>query len=173
MNRRSHKPLATILASLVLLLPGPLSARERRGADISVALKDGRTVSGELIAVKPDALLLVDTAGKDESVGLADISTVRIFKKHRPGRGVLYGTLIGAAGAGLVGYAVVPKSTDYPVLTALQFGFLGAVLGGFIGLVSQSGGDSGTEVVIAGRPEAEVDAALARMSRYARLRAPR
>jgi hypothetical protein len=173
MNRRSPKPLATMLASLVILLPGPLSARERRGADISVAMKDGRTVSGELIAVKPDSLLVVDTAGKDESVGLADISTVRIFKKHRPGRGVLYGTLIGAAGAGLAGYALVPKSMEYPVLTAMQFGFLGAVVGGFIGLVSQSGDENGTDVVIAGRPEAEVDAALAKLSRFARLRPPR
>jgi hypothetical protein len=173
MNRRSHKPLATILASLVLLLPGPLAARERRGADISVALKDGRTVSGELIAVKPDSLLVVDTAGKDESVGLADITTVRIFKKHRPGRGVLYGTLIGAGGAGLVGYALVSKSTEYPVLSAMYFGFLGAVVGGFIGLVSQSGNDLGTEIVIAGRPEAEVEGALAKLSRFARLRPPR
>lgn len=170
MEPRSRQLLATILASLLLLLPGDLAARERRGAEIVVSLKDGRTVSGELIAVKPGSLLILDPAGKDESIGLADIATFRVFKKHRPVRGTLYGTLVGAAAAGVAGYALVPKNTEYPLLVPMYCGFIGAVVGGFIGLVSQSGSDLGAEVVIAGRSEAEVEDALAKLSRLVRRR---
>jgi hypothetical protein len=166
-----ERPVATVLACLMLVLPGALSARDRRGTDIRVALKDGRTVTGELIAVKPDSLLLLGPAGKDESIGVADIATIRILKKRRPGRGALYGTLIGGAAGGLVGYAALPKGMDeYPGLIAMGIGFCTAVLGGFIGLVSQSGSDLGKEIVIAGRPEAEVKGSWARLNRLARLR---
>lgn len=171
MKRSFEKPVAAVLACLMFVLPGALSARDKRGADILVALKDGRTVSGELIAVKPDSLLLLGPAGIDESIGVTDIATIRVLRKRRPGRGALYGTLIGGAAGGLVGYAAAPKGMDeYPGLVAVGVGFCAAVLGGFIGLVSQSGSDLGKEFVIAGRPEAEVKGAWAQLNRLARLR---
>ena len=133
-----HKVTAICIALLLLSLPAVLSARERRGANIVVTLKDGQTVSGELIAVKPDSLLLLHPAGKDESIGIADIATINIYKKRKPARGVLYGTLIGAAGAGLVGYAVAPKGIDeYPGIVAMILAADGVVLGGVVGLVTQ------------------------------------
>jgi len=171
MKKGIEKRVASVLACLILVLPGALSARERKGANILIALKDGQTVSGELIAVKPDSLLLLNPAGKDESIGLVDIATIRIIKKRRPTRGVLYGTLIGGAAGGLVGYVLAPKGMDeYPDLIAVGSGFFAAVLGGFIGLVSQSGADLGKEVIIAGKPQAEVKASMAKLSRFARLR---
>jgi hypothetical protein len=138
MNKRFYKLVATVLAFLILALPGALSAREKRGANLVITLKDGQQIKGELIAVKPDSLLLLHPAGKDESIGIADIATINIYKKRKPARGVLYGTLIGAAGAGLVGYAVAPKGIDeYPGIVAMILAADGVVLGGVVGLVTQ------------------------------------
>ncbi len=163
--------VAMVTASMILGLPGALSAGERRGADITVSLRSGRSVSGELIAVKPDSLLLLSPAGNDESVGLADIATIRVFKKRRPGQAALYGTLLGAVAGGLLGYAAAPKGMEEnPGLIAAVLGLGGAVLGGFIASASQSGPDPGREFIIAGRPEASVKGALAELNRLARFR---
>ena len=59
---------------------------------------------------------------------------------------------------------------ENPGLVAMGLGFCAAVLGGFIGLVSQSGSDLGKEIVVAGRSEAEVMGSLAQLNRLARLR---
>src|SRR5512143_1969013 len=134
MKKGFTKLLAMVTACMIIGLPGALSARERRGADVTVTLRDGQSVSGELIAVKPDSILLLSPAGKDESIGLADIATIRVFKERKPGQAVLYGTLLGAAAGGLVGYAAAPKGADdNPGLIAVVLGLGGAVLGGFIG----------------------------------------
>ncbi len=163
--------VAMVTACMILGLPGALSAGERRGADIIVSLRSGQSVSGELIAVKPDSLLLLNPAGNDESIGLADIAAVRVFRKRRPGQAALYGTLLGAAAGGLVGYAVAPKGMDEnPGLIAAVLGLGGAVLGGFVASASRSGTDPGKEFVIAGRPEASVKGVWTELKRLARFR---
>lgn len=167
-----RRPLAMALALSMLAYPGLLSARERRGADLDVSLKDGRTVSGELIAVRPDSLLLLARTGRDESVERVDITTIRVFKKQSAARGFLYGNLIGAAGGALIGYALFPQINDYPEVSAIQFGIAGAILGGCVGVVTKSGTGRGREIVIAGRPEAEVERKWAKLYRLSRLRVP-
>ncbi len=163
--------VAMVTACMMIGPPGALSAGERRGADITVSLKSGQSVSGELVAVKPDSLLLLNQAGNDESIGLADIATIRIFKKRSPGQATLYGALLGAVGGGLVGYAVAPKGMDEnPGLIAAVLGLGGAVLGGFIASASRSGPDPGKEFVIAGRPEASVKGVWTELKRLARFR---
>jgi hypothetical protein len=103
MKQRSYKLVATVLAFLILILPGALSARERRGANLVVVQKDGQTVKGELIAVKSDSLLLLNPAGMDESVDIAGIRSIRIVIKSKGGTGFLIGFLAGAIGGGCVG----------------------------------------------------------------------
>ena len=66
------KLIASTLAVSLLVLPAGLAAKEKRGADLVVAKIDGSKVSGELIAVKPDSLLLL-SAGMDLSIPLVDI----------------------------------------------------------------------------------------------------
>jgi len=173
MGSNVRRPLAAALALSMLALPGALSARERRGAEIAVSLKDGRTVSGELIAVRPDALLLLARTGRDESVERADIATLRVFKRGSTARGFLYGNLAGAAGGALIGYTLFPHINEYPEMSAIQLGIVGAILGGFVGVVTQSGTGRGREIVIAGRPEAEVERVWAKLNRLARERSPR
>ena len=74
------KLIASTLAVSLLVLPAGLAAKEKRGADLVVAKIDGSKVSGELIAVKPDSLLLL-SAGMDLSIPLVDIRDVRIVRR--------------------------------------------------------------------------------------------
>ena len=97
MNKRFYKLAATVLAFLILVLPGALSARERRGANLVITLKDGQQVKGELIAVKPDSLLLLNVAGADQSVDLVGIRSIRIVKKEYGGTGAICGLSAGLA----------------------------------------------------------------------------
>src|SRR5512137_487676 len=109
MTKTFDKSVAMGLAALMLVLPGALLARERHGADLVVILKDGRYFEGELVAVKPDSLLLLSSAGKDESVDLAGIRSVRVVKRSRALRGAGYGAL-----AGLLGVAIYELATPEP-----------------------------------------------------------
>jgi hypothetical protein len=96
MKTMTTRLVASALIISFLVLPFDLSAKERRGADLVVTRLYGSQVSGELIAVKRDSLLLLNNVGRDESIDLADIKTVRIVKKSRAG---LFSGIGGAAGA--------------------------------------------------------------------------
>lgn len=82
MNHTSGKFIVIVIVAALLGLPAGLSAKERRGANIVVTKLDGVTVSGELVAVKPEGLL-VFSAGTDVTVGPAAIRTVRLVRKSR------------------------------------------------------------------------------------------
>jgi len=148
MKKRSYKPAATVLAFLMLVLPGALSARERRGANLVITLKDGHNVAGELIAVKPNSLLLYDFAGKDQSVDLVGISSIRIVKESKAGAGGAYGALAGALIGGL--FAALTPLTDWGtghthasaggvILVASAAGAAGGLIG--LGIGSSAGKD--------------------------------
>jgi hypothetical protein len=61
------KPGLPVIAALfvsILLEPAVISAKTRRGAALLVTLLHGRQCRGELIAVKPDGLLLLSADGQ-------------------------------------------------------------------------------------------------------------
>nr|NIM58563.1 hypothetical protein [Candidatus Aminicenantes bacterium] len=80
MNPKGKKFLALFLIFYLMMLPTSLYAK-KRGAKILVTKKDGQQIQGELITVKPNSLLLLDTEGKDVSVDIADIKVIKIVKK--------------------------------------------------------------------------------------------
>ncbi len=78
------------------------SSKERLGAELIITKKDGQQIRGELIAVKPNSLLLLNTDGKDVSVKIEEIKTIRVVKKSKVGLGAGIGAGIGfVIGAGL------------------------------------------------------------------------
>jgi hypothetical protein len=95
--------IASMLVVLFLTLPGAMLAQEKRGANLIVALKDGPSVAGELIAVRQNSLVLVSPAGKDETVEFDKVSTITIVKKSKAGNGLLIGLLVGGIAGGGVG----------------------------------------------------------------------
>jgi len=90
------KSIALFLVFSLVALSGNLYAKEKRGAKLIITKTDGQQIEGELITVKPNSLLLLDTEGKDVSIDIADIRIIRIVKK-----GLLCGLLVGG-GIGLI-----------------------------------------------------------------------
>ena len=127
--------IAVALVISLLALPADLSAKEKRGATLIVTRLDGSQVAGELIAVKPDSLLLLSYGG-DESIDLADVKTVRIVRKSRVG---LFAGLAGAAGTifGVYWGSVDDelRASGGVLLGIGIFGGLGALAGLTLGLV--------------------------------------
>ena len=69
MKVRGKKFVSLFLIFSLLVLSGSLYAKERQGAKLVITKKNGHQIEGELITVKPNSLLLLDTKGKDGSGG--------------------------------------------------------------------------------------------------------
>lgn len=163
-----HKVTAIGLALLILSLPALLSAQERRGADLVVTLKDGQTVTGELIAVKPDSLLLLSLAGKDEAVDIAGVREIRVVRKSRAGKGALYGFLVGAAVATVsyLGLSAGDRSdTESYLMWVAVYGAPGALIG--LGAGALAGKDK--TIRLEGISESALKKVLADLSAHARI----
>lgn len=167
--------VAAALVAGVLILPAGLAAKERRGADIIVTRLDGTLVSGELIAVKPDSLLLLTPGAADLSIPLSEVRLVRIVRRSKATTFSLVG---GAAGfVGLGGYIlafadsdVVGSKTRAGAILGLLAGAAGAALGAIAG--SAAGADS--VFTVAGQPAEVLAGYWARLASYSRMgRQPR
>ncbi len=169
MGRHSIRVFVSVLALGLLALPAGLAAKGRRGATVVVTRLDGTRVSGELVAVKPDSLLLIGSDGNDETTRLADIATVRLVR-----RAPLALSALAGFGAGAVaGYLYMKDEADVDTSniagTAVVFGAAGALAG--LGVGAGIGADAVFR--IAGEPAEVVKARLDRLkdlSREGRLR---
>ena len=153
------------------------SSKERRGAKLIVTKKDGYQTEGELITVKPKSLLLLNSTGRDVSVGIADIRDIRIVKKSQAWVGALSGFLMGGAFGASLGISYAEKEKSKPGLLAglmadwailgygLGLGAIGALLGGSIG--AAVGKDK--TIQIEGMTDLETKEALEKLRKKARI----
>jgi hypothetical protein len=154
------------------------SSKERRGAKLIITKKDGQQTKGELITVKPNSLLLLDTEGKDVSVGIADIRVIIIAKKSQFWVGAFSGFLMGGAFGASLGISYAEREKSKPVLLAgymadwailgygLALGAIGALLGGLIG--ASVGIDK--TIQIEGMTDSKIKEALDKLRKKARIR---
>lgn len=160
--------LAVILS--LLTCSGSLAAKERRGAEVKILKKDKMVLKGELIAVKPASLLLVNSqSGADLSVNIEDIITITIAKKSKalPGFGIGLGA--GILATYLIGAAfppshegLAPDLRDLRALFAVPIGTLGGLITGMI-----MGEDQTLEIV--GKSPEEIKAVLEKLRTKARI----
>jgi hypothetical protein len=170
---RSRKPLplgllagALVLCAIIsglLILPPGLAAKERRGADIVVTKLDGSRVEGELIAVKPDLLLVLSVGGRDESVALSGIKTVKVVRRSHAATYALVGLLAGAVTGVKLGDD--PDIESGELKWGAIFGGIGAVAG--IALSQALGTD--ITFALAGESRGVVDEYLDRLRSYSRV----
>lgn len=128
--------MASALALFLVALPEAAMAKERRGAGLVVATKDGSSVGGELIAVRQDSLLLLTAAGKDESVRTDDISSITIVKESKAGTGFLVGFLVGGAVGGAASARENSHYGEGMAFWVLLSGFIGGGIGLAIGEIA-------------------------------------
>jgi small nuclear ribonucleoprotein (snRNP)-like protein len=179
MNPTSKKFISLFLVFSLMMLPASLYAK-KRGAKLIITKKDGQLIKGELIAVKPNSLLLLDTEGKDVSVGIADIEVIRFVKKLKTGRTeALIGLLIGAGGGVILGIVLtepeyIPSwdiTRDLTLINALilglSFGFLGGILGYIFG---QSEEKTYKKIRIEGMTDLEIQETMDKLRKKARIR---
>ncbi len=157
--------IASMLVVLFLTLPGAVLAQEKRGANLIVALKDGPSVAGELIAVRQNSLVLVSPAGKDESIEISRISTITIAKKSKAGSGFLTGFLVGGIAGGVLGSRADEYQGGAILAGVLLFGALGGLIG--LGIGAASGGVETIE--FAGLSETQKSQVLKRLRGMARM----
>lgn len=123
----------------LLMNSGNLAAKEKRGAELEILKKDGMAYKGELIAVKPASLLLLDSqTGADVSVEIGNISAIKIIKKSKAWALGATGFFLGAAcgiGFGSIIDRVGEVNTSVGVYFAIAalFGAIGAIPGAIVG----------------------------------------
>jgi len=170
MKKTAYKVTAICIALLLLSLPAVLSARERRGANLVITLKDGQQIEGELISVKTGSLLLLNLAGKDESIDVAGIREIKVAKKSRALNGAAYGFLAGAVGG--IAFAAALRGADEDILPIIYplGAVAGGTAGGLIGLGIGALVRKYKTIQLEGKSESDRAIALDRLRRYARIR---
>lgn len=161
------KNVSIMLVAAVMLLWSNALAKERRGATVVIAKKDGVEMRGELIAVKKDSLIVVDTNGQSETVEPAEIRQVEM--KTKATRNIGKGVLLGLAAGAVVGALMADDPEVAPRWAgALYVGAIGAGAGGVAGLVAGAA-KSRKIITIEGRSENELAQALAKLRKSARV----
>ena len=158
---------------------------KKKGAELIVQQIDGQQAIGELIAVKENSLLLLDSeSGADVSVDIREIKLIEIVKKSKSlawgGIGLVSGAVIGA----LIGYL---EGDDFPIgetgvvitwpgptpitadAKALNYGIGCGIAGGALGGIAGTIAGSDKIVQIEGKSETEIKKALNKLSKKARI----
>ena len=177
MNLTGKKFISLFLVFSLMMLSVNLYAKENRGAKLIITKKDGQLIEGELITVKPNSLLLLNTEGKDVSVDIEEIKVIRVVKKSKLLLGAGIGFLCGAVIGALIGLAEgedpvkggvpPPLSVEDKVLGyGFWFGFSGGSLGGIAGAIA------GTDKIIQleGKSDSEIQEILEKLRKKARVK---
>jgi len=131
------KVLVLGLVFSLLVCSGNLVAKERRGAEVIVQKKDGQTAKGELIAVKPASLLLLDSnLSTDISLAIDDTKDITIVKKSKALLGAGLGLAVGVVAGLIIGGTEETIEGSREEAMAMYAGAIGgaaALLGGIIG----------------------------------------
>ncbi len=174
MNLKMKKLISLFLVFSLMMLSVNLYAKERRGATLIITKKDGQRIKGELITVKPNSLLLLDTEGKDVSVDIADIRVIRVVKRSKLLLGAGLGLLIGAGLGALVGLStdkdpLFGERVDpnlVPIYWAAFFAGPGLLIGGFFG--AAAGTDKKIQIVW--MPDSKIQEKMDKLRKKARIR---
>ena len=191
MNPRGKKFISLFLVfSLLMINCATLSRLEERrekrkkhGANLIIQKINGQQVSGELITVKPSSLLLLNTEGKDVSVGIEDVRVIKIVRRSKFLKGARPGALIGLTAGVLIGIKASQEETEYNIVTLpimpiieiakasapFVYGFVymtfGALIGGIVGVAV---GDKTIE--LEAMSDLEREEALEKLRKKARIR---
>ena len=173
---------AFLLIFSLVMLSANLYAKERRGATLIIQRKSDQVkntrlegtpwetsyrtgIKGELIAVKPNSLLLLDTEGKDVSVGIEDIKVIKIVEKPGVAVGALAGLLGGVGFVALREINIVTRVVLLGALSGWQVVAVWTIAGALLGALLK---ESKT-IQIEGMTDSEIQETLDKLRKKARI----
>jgi len=169
------KFISLFLIFSLIMLSVNLYAKQKRGATLIITKKNYQQIKGELITVKENSLLVLDTEGKDVSVDIKDIKVIEIKKKSKAVIGFLAGGITGA----ILGYASYKKRTTGNGIDVfsidIDFGpagraILGGILLGAIGSIIGAQVEKAETIQFEGITEFEIWDAMEELRKRARIR---
>ena len=171
MKEKGKKLISVFLVFSLVALSGNLMAKERKGVTLSIQKKDGQKVRGELITVKPDSLLLLDSEGVDVSVDIVDVKAIKIVKRSKAYSLGLAAFFAGGGGAAVAHSLLRKKSA---LGTEPSADFMGAAISvgaicGAAGIIIGMALGIDKTIKIEGKSDVEINAALEKLSKKARI----
>jgi hypothetical protein len=132
-GRAVRATLVLVLTFLLAGLPATLLAQgfppsARRGADIVVVLISPGTISGELIGINSEKMV-IQVGANERTVAIAEIDSVRVFRESLKPLGLVVGLVAG----GVIGYAVGKKKPTGTETKASSSQWIGAGVGVLLG----------------------------------------
>ena len=170
MKAKGTKFISLFLVFSFGVLITPVTAKERRGAELEILKIDAQRVRGELIAVKQDSLLLLKTEGSDVSVNIVDVKSVLIIKKSKFLKGMGIGFLSGALLGGLLGAIGGEENETWPrEAIALLFAGIGSGTGLLVGGILGANAGKDKVLQIWGKSDSELKVILEELRKNARI----
>jgi hypothetical protein len=160
-----------LVVVIFLLAPCASNEAERRGIVVAIVLNDKSRTQGELIAVRPDAILLQDD---DDHIMFINVGNIKYIEKPR--KSPLIGAISGVLKYGFIGSIVGDLATATDANKnllgrgTLLGGVAGILFGGVMGGIQGSPTDAIDTIYIKGYPPELVKSALLKLSRDARIR---
>ena len=118
---------------LLALSQGLQAAERTAGAKVGVVTVQGsEVITGEVIGVRGDAVVIGTEGGETRTIAIKDISSVRVYRRSA----VLPGFLLGALAGGAAGLAIgsqEAKGEFMGGITVAVYSAGGAALGGLAG----------------------------------------
>lgn len=171
MKAKGDKLISLFLAVSVFTLSVQLAAKEKKGAVLIIQKRDGTQVRGELIAVKENSLLLIESdLGLDVTADIQEIEIIKIKRKLGLFMGAGLGSLIGLGTGYVVGSSmeIKPSFGPDPHSVGMIVGTpVGLLLGGVLGL---SVIRTDKTIRIEGKSKLEIQEILQRLRKKARIK---
>jgi len=161
----------------MLVLSSNLLAEEKRGANIEIYKTKPKMegtpfekpdIRGELIAVKVNSLLILDSeSGADITVGIEDVKVIKIMKKSKAWGGTFLGLMIGGFAGAALGSS---GGGDSAAIGALIVGIGVGIVGAFVGAVIGSSFRIDEIIQFEGKSDSEIKEILEKLRKKARIK---
>lgn len=177
-DKKNQKMRQSIKMIVILFLFFCLSVEifakdKKHGSDVQVHKKDGGVIKGELLAVKNEEIILMDSLTLSGiTLNTFDIRRINIVKKSGLFKGMGLGLLIGGASGALLGFASGDDKQGFMSFTAgekagmaaLGLGIVGTLVGGTVGTI----GGLDDKVTLEGRTPEEMGRILKKLNARSR-----
>lgn len=164
--------IAMVVFSLVW--PGELGAKARKpGAYLRITKTDGSMIEGELLAVKPESLLIMKYPGKSgHTIAVSEIARIKIRRKSVESR-FWKAAFIGASILAPIGFGLgylINEDSYYRFKDSLHPAYIFALWGGFIGGPLGASRREYKKIRLAGKPSTKKEKILNKLKKMARFK---